>query len=153
MKDKIVAQRGGSPQPLDRASRQKHSPPHIGRDIKIASDHPAHRPAVSSENDLLTPSEILSRLSMTSSEPAKWMRRTFEKHQVPYVRLCGQVRATEAQYQLLLERVSCFPSVEAGQPASTTFKVGLRKATNAQASSRSVHERVMQMLLQTDGGT
>lgn len=142
--------------PIDRASLQKHPPPHLGRESKIASDHEeaqAHRPGVSSEDALLTPSDILSRLRMASAEPAKWMRRTFEKHRVPYVHLCGQVRATESQFQQLLDRVSCSPSAEVGRPASTTAKVELRKPTSTSASRSSVQERVTQMLRRTDDRT
>ena len=139
--------------PIDRASLQRHSPPHLERESQIASDHDeaqARRRADSAGDALLTPNAILSRLSMTSAEPAKWMRRTFEKHQVPYLHICGQVRATEAQYQLLLERVSCFPAAAVEQRAS---KVERRKPISTSASRSSVHERVTQMLRRTDART
>lgn len=141
--------------PIDAVSL-KHSPRRLGRERKIASDHDgrqAHPSAISGEDGLLTPNDILSRLRMTSAEPAKWMRRTFERHQVPYIHLCGQVRATEAQYQLLLKSVSFSPSTAVGRPASTTSKVESPKTTCAAASKRSVHERVTQMLLRTDDRT
>ena len=68
---------------------------------------------------LLTPRDVLSRLNMNSTDPAKWMRRTFVKHGVPYIHACGKLRATEAQYQLLLEKITCSPSVPEGKTGST----------------------------------
>ena len=155
MKDEIVMPPGGvrTASPVDRVSSQKPAPPHLGHRSQIDADRDEarkHRPAISEGAALLTPNDILSRLSMTSAEPAKWMRRTFEKYRVPYVHLCGQVRATEAQYQLLLERVSCFPSAEMERAASTISMAKLRKATSTSASTGSVHERVTQMLRRTD---
>ena len=38
-----------------------------------------HISATGSSESLLTPSDILSRLRITSADPAKWMRRTFKK--------------------------------------------------------------------------
>jgi hypothetical protein len=64
----------------------------------------SHGCAAAGLKPLLTPRDILARFSMTSTEPTKWMRRIFKKHGVPYVHACGQIRATEEQYQLLLEK-------------------------------------------------
>ena len=158
MKDEIVMPPGGvrTASPVDRVSSQKPAPPHLGHRSEIDADRDEarkHRPAISEGAVLLTPNDILSRLSMTSAEPAKWMRRTFEKYRVPYIHLCGQVRATEAQYQLLLKSVSFSASTAAGRPASTTSKVESRKTTCASASKCSVHEQVTQMLLRTDDRT
>ena len=155
MKDEIVMPPGGvrTASPADRVSSQKPAPPHLGHRSQIDADRDEarkHRPAISEGAALLTTNDILSRLSMTSTEPAKWMRRTFEKYRVPYVHLCGQVRATEAQYQLLLERVSCFPAAAVEKTAS---KVEWRKSVSTSASRSSVHERVTQMLRRTDART
>ena len=155
MKDEIVTPRPGRMRtvtPIDHASAQKHSPPHLGREGEIASgpeEAQARRPAVSSRDVLLTPSDILSRLSMTSAEPAKWMRRIFGKHGVPYVQVCGQVHATEAQYQLLLERITYPPAAAVERTASTTSEVRLRQATGTSTARNSVQEQVTRMLRRT----
>lgn len=79
----------------------------------------SHRAPTAGRSDtLLTPREILSRLKMTSADPTKWMRRTFAKHGVPSVHTCGKMRATEAQYQLLLERITCSPPAAVGRTAT-----------------------------------
>lgn len=158
MRDEIVRPPAGmrTTSALDRASSQKHARPNLDRRSHMDADREEAqmlRPATTEGAALLTPNDILSRLSMTSAEPAKWMRRTFEKYRVPYVHLCGQVRATEAQYQLLLESVSCSPSAEVGTTVSITPHVKFGKATSASASRGSVHERVTQMLRRTDGQT
>ena len=98
---------------------------------------------------LLTPRDILSRLSMTSAEPTKWMRRIFDKYGVPYVYACGKMRATEAQYQMLLEKITCSPSVAVGRTAFTISEDQSRSATSGSTSKNSVQERVTQMLRRT----
>ena len=95
---------------------------------------------------LLTPSDILSRLSITSANPTKWMRRMFVKHGVPYVHACGKVRATEAQYQMLLEKITCSPSAPVGRAAFTLLG---ERSSSATMSKNSVQERVTQMLHRT----
>ncbi|WP_375196718.1 hypothetical protein [Sphingobium sp.] len=98
---------------------------------------------------LLTPRDILSRLNMHSTDPAKWMRRTFVKHGVPYIHACGKMRATESQYQLLLEKITCSPSVPVGRTGFTIFEEQSRSATNGSSSRSSVQERVTAMLRRT----
>lgn len=110
---------------------------------------PSHASTPGFSTPLLTPSDILSRLSMTSADPAKWMRRTFVKHGVPYVHACGKMRATEAQYQILLEKITCSPSVPLGRTTFTIFEEQSRSATSSSMSKSSVQERVSQMLRRT----
>lgn len=98
---------------------------------------------------LLTPGDILSRLSMTSADPAKWMRRTFEKHGVPYVHACGKIRATEAQYLMLMDKITCSPPVALRKATSTKSEARSCSATSASTSKRSVQERVIAMLRRT----
>ncbi|WP_255326250.1 hypothetical protein [Sphingobium sp. EM0848] len=86
---------------------------------------------------------------MTSTEPTKWMRRTFDKYGVPYVHVCGKMRATEAQYQMLLEKITCSPSVAVGRTAFTISEERSRSATSKSSSKNSVQERVTQMLRRT----
>lgn len=99
-----------------------------------------------SSDSLLSPRDILTRLNITSADPTKWMRRTFKKHGVPYVHTCGKMRATEAQYRLLLERMTCSPSVPAAKTASTISDIQSRLATSTSTSKGSVQERVTRML-------
>ncbi|WP_234703186.1 hypothetical protein [Sphingobium chlorophenolicum] len=110
---------------------------------------PPHTLAPSSGERLLTPRDILSRLSMTSAEPTKWMRRIFNKHGVPYVHACGKMRATEEQYQLLLEKITCSPSAPVGRTAFTISEAQSRSATSRSSSKNSVQEQVTQMLRRT----
>jgi hypothetical protein len=98
---------------------------------------------------LLTPGDILSRLCMTSADPAKWMRRTFNKHGVPYVHACGKMRATEAQYQLLLEKITCSRPAAAGRTASTISEVRSSLAASASTSKRTIQGRVTKLLRRT----
>jgi hypothetical protein len=105
--------------------------------------------AIGTGGSLLTPRDILSRLGMTSADPAKWMRRTFTKLGVPYVHACGKTRATEAQYQLLLEKITCSPSAPVGKTVFITSVERSRSATSGSRSKSSVQERVTQMLHRT----
>lgn len=98
---------------------------------------------------LLTPSDILARLSMTSADPAKWMRRTFKKHGVPYAHVCGKVRATEGQYQMLLERITSSQSVALSGKTSAISEARSLSTTSASASKSTVQERVTAMLRRT----
>ena len=98
---------------------------------------------------LLTPRDIFSRLSMTSADPAKWMRRIFKKHGVLYVRACGKMRATEARYQMLLGMITYSPSVRVGRTAFTISEAQSRTVTGGSTSKNSVQERVTQMLRRT----
>ena len=102
-----------------------------------------------SGDDLLTPKDILARLRMKSTDPAKWMRRTFNKHGIPYLHVCGKLRATEEQYRLLLDKITCSPSVAVGRTAFSTSVVWSRSATSGSTSRNSVQERVTQMLRRT----
>ena len=87
-----------------------------------------------------------SWLGMTRADPAKWMRRIFTKHGVPYVHACRKMRATEAQYQMLLEKITCSPCAHAGRTAFTTSAERSRLVTSGSKSKSSVQERVTQML-------
>ena len=98
---------------------------------------------------LLTARDILTRLSMTSADPAKWMRRIFNKHDVPYLHAGGKVRSTEAQYRLLLERITFFPSVPDNTKASTISEFPPHSTVSASTSKSSVQERVTRMLRRT----
>lgn len=102
-----------------------------------------------SGESLLTPRDILTRLNLTSADPAKWMRRTFAKHGVPYVRASGKVRATERQYQMLLEKITYSPFATVGRTAFTISKAQSRSAISASTSKSSVQERVTRMLRHT----
>lgn len=48
--------------------------------------------------EALKPEAILARLGIESADPARWLRRTFKKYDVPYLQVAGQVRATEEQF-------------------------------------------------------
>ncbi len=122
---------------------------HEGETVSNLESAQAHLPAASSGAPLLTPSDILSRLSLTSAKPTKWMRRIFGKHHVPYVHVCGQIRATEAQYRLLMERITCSPCGAVERSTSTTSKRRLEEASSTSTSRNSVQERVTQMLRRT----
>lgn len=106
-------------------------------------------PSTGHHQPLLTPRDILSRLRMDSTDPAKWMRRTFDKHGVPYVHTCGKMRATEAQYQMLLERITCSQPVAGGRTAFSISEAQSRSATSGSSSKSSVQERVTAMLRRT----
>ena len=110
---------------------------------------PPRKVNVGAADTLLTPQDILDRLRMKSAEPAKWMRRTFKKHGVPFMHACGQIRATEAQYRLLLDKITCSQSVPVGRTAFSTSVAKSRSATSESTSRNSVQERVTQMLRRT----
>gem|GEM_PF-5680408 len=98
---------------------------------------------------LLTPKIILARLAITSTDPAKWMRRTFKKHGVPFVHACGKLRATEAQYRLLLDKITCSPSEPVGRTEYTISEARSLSVTRNSTSKNLVQERVTQMLRRT----
>ncbi len=119
------------------------------RDGADGARSPPGKASVGTADTLLTPQDILDLLGITSAEPAKWMRRTFTKHGVPYMHVCGQVRATQAQYRLLLDKITCSPSVPVGRTAFSTSVAKSRSATSGLTSKNSVQERVTQMLRRT----
>lgn len=94
--------------------------------------------SAASGDALLKPNDILARLRMKSTDPAKWMRHTFNKHGVPYLRVYGKLRATEEQYRLLLDKITCYPSVAVETTALSTSRVPWRWATRGLTPKNSV---------------
>lgn len=82
--------------------------------------------------------DILARLAMTSTDPAKWMRRTFKRHDVPFVHMGGKLRASEAQFRLLMEKITCSPSEPVGRTAFTISEARSLSATRGSTSKSSV---------------
>jgi hypothetical protein len=76
-------------------------PPSVGIAAADGARAPPDALGLAPGETLLTPKDILARLAMTSTDPAKWMRRTFKKHGVPFVHVGGKLRASEAQFRLL----------------------------------------------------
>lgn len=98
---------------------------------------------------LLSPQTILAWLAMTNTDPAKWMRRTFKKHGVPFVHVSGKLRASEDQFRLLMEKITCSPSKPVGRTRFTIPEARSLSATRGSTSKSSVQERVTQMLRRT----
>ena len=109
----------------------------------------ASKPQQPNASSLLTPEDILARLSMRSAEPARWMRRIFRQYKIPHVRVAGQMRATEEQFQTLMEKVTCSPSVAVAKTALSIPGAQSRSATNQSSSKSSVQEQVTRMLHRT----
>ena len=128
--------------PIASPERHRANPPRSS--VSVAGNR-----LTASSEPLLSPRDILTRLNMASADPAKWMRRTFMKYGVPYVHACGKMRATEAQYLLLLEKITCSPSAAGGKTASNVSEIQSRSVTSASTSKNSIQERVKQMLHRT----
>lgn len=122
-----------------------------GTGVALSSDQYLHciRPTTGSNESLLSPGDILTRLKITSADSAKWMRRIFKKHGVPYVLVCGKIRATETQYCVLLERITCSPSADTEGDEFRTHDARPHRAEGGSPSKSSVDERVTQMLGRT----
>lgn len=60
-----------------------------------ADGAPPGKGRIGSTDTLLTPHNVLDRFRMTTAEQAKWMRRAFKKHGLPFMHACGQIRPTE----------------------------------------------------------
>lgn len=140
---------GASSEYCERAPQQLSAFTSDRRTLDSTFDRAQSSPRVSTQvpgETLLTPRDILIRLNMTSADPTKWMRRTFEKHDVPYVRACGKMRATEGQYQMLLEKITCSPPVLGGKKATIISKVQSLSGASESTSKSSIQERVTRML-------
>ena len=133
------------------------SPPDTGiaitevRPSDAAPDGARAPPLRQSSGDafILTPRDIAMRLQIKSADPVKWMRRLFKKHDVPFLDVCGHSRATEGQYQTLLEKMTCSPIAPVGRTESSMSADQSRSATNPSRSKSSVQEQVTQMLRRT----
>ena len=98
---------------------------------------------------LLTPQDIASRMNISSSDPTRWMRRFFAKHGVSYLDVCGKPRATEEQYQLLMDRCTCSPFAPVEKMESTQAVDRVRSVHRKSKSKSSVQELVTEMLHRT----
>jgi hypothetical protein len=125
------------------------SPPPAGIAAADGARAPPDLLGLAPGETLLTPKDILARLAMTSTDPAKWMRRTFKKHGVPFVHVSGKLRASEAQFRLLMEKITCSPSEPVGRTVFTISEARSLSATRSSTSKSSVQERVTQMLRRT----
>src|SRR5918993_864967 len=75
---------------------------------------------------LLTPEDILARLQVETTDAKRWVSRIFRQHGVPFSRVRGRLRATQGQFDQLVERLSCSACVSAGKRKSITSAVRSR---------------------------
>ena len=124
-------------------------PPSVGIAAADGARAPPDPLGLAPGETYLTPQIMLARLAITSTDPAKWMRRTFKKHGVPFVHVGGKLRASEAQFRLLMDKITCSPSEPVGRTAFTISEARSLSATRGSTSKSSVQERVTQMLRRT----
>ena len=129
-------------------SSKQHSSMSVGGNSMTAS-RDCGTPTFGYSEALLSPDDILNRLKLTSADPTKWMRRTFKKYGVPYVLVCGKVRATQMQYLLLLQRITCSPSANSRGKKINKDVARPPRAGGGSPTKSSVEGRVMQMLGRT----
>jgi hypothetical protein len=130
-----------------RASKRQSSMSASGN--SLAASRQSGTPTFGCSEALLSPDDILNQLKLTSADPTRWMRRIFRKYGVPYVLVCGKVRATQMQYHLLLDRITCSPSTNSRGNEIDKDLARSPRARGGSPSKSSVEERVTQMLGRT----
>jgi integrase len=56
--------------------------------------------------------DVLAALQIDRIDGERWRRRILTQHEIPHLRIRGQVRLTPAQFDNLKEKITCSPSVQ-----------------------------------------
>ena len=91
---------------------------------------------------LLSPEDVVGRLQVSVANPERWVRRVCRQWAIPFVRIRGRTRLTEAQFAILVDRMTCLPCAVEVNHRRSTFVVRSGSKENGSSSQNTVRERV-----------
>ncbi|MGJ0622248.1 MAG: excisionase family DNA-binding protein [Methylocystis sp.] len=103
-------------------------------------------PAALRARQLLTESEIATRLNLAGNDVERQVRRLVRKSHVPFYRVGRSMRLSEEQFEALLEKVRCSPLGREKEAHSGTFAEPSKLATALSTSQSDLRDLVRRQL-------
>ena len=100
---------------------------------------------INNSADLLTPEMMIRRLKIDSTQPSRWIRKTFIDFGISFVNVRGKLRATESQFVKLLEAMQCSHSEKEAKTTITISAGQSHLVRSGSKSQNSVRERITRM--------